>query len=358
MKVLVGSFILAASALFVSAQDKPVYTPEPRPEPQVKPAPQWQPAPQGQPMPAQAAKVIAELAGRTGGVRNSPFSADEVNESVQTLADGNRIVRNTTGKIYRNSAGRVRRDMPGGTGGMMGTSFSGPAVTLLDKAGGFSYQLDNNLKIAQPLLVTPTPDVRIRELSEAQRAAVERNRDMDLAEKVRVGERMKVELDRVATTMPVPSIHPVPPIPPVAVISGQGMATTILPAPMANSKYESRTEELGTQNIEGVEAEGKRTITTIPAGAIGNDRPIEIVYERWYSPELKMIVMSKRSDPRMGEQTYRLTNINRSEPDPSLFSVNGYRLVGPPKKAAAYATTSEKAAKKPATLPKYRFTAN
>ena len=354
MKALVGSFILAASAVFVSAQDKPVYTPEPQTAPQ--------PHPQVQVVPAQAAKIVAELATRApnGGVKNSPFSADEVNESVQTLADGNRIVRNTTGKIYRNSAGRVRRDVPGGMSGMMGTTYSvGSGVTLLDKVGG-SFQLDNNLKIAQPLLVRPTPDVKIRELSEAQRAAIEKNQAIDLAEKAKVVEKIAIELDRVATTMPVPSVHPLPPMPPMgAVISGQGMATTILSAPGVNSKYESRTEELGTQNIEGVEAEGKRTITTIPAGAIGNERSIEIVYERWYSPELKMIVMSKRSDPRMGEQTYRLTNINRSEPDPSLFSVNGYRLVGPQRKQAAYATTTgEKGARKPAALPKNRFMPN
>ena len=58
---------------------------------------------------------------------------------------------------------------------------------------------------------------------------------------------------------------------------------------------------------------------TIPAGTIGNDLPIQIVSERWYSPELKTVVMSKHSDPRMGDTVYRLTNINRSEPSRSLF---------------------------------------
>src|SRR5262249_80797 len=109
---------------------------------------------------------------------------------------------------------------------------------------------------------------------------------------------------------------------PVAVFgsaTGSGFGST--------QKYETRTEQLGTQNFEGVEAEGTRTITTIPADAIGNERPIEIVYERWYSKELQMIVYSKHSDPRYGEQTYRLTNINRSEPDPSLFEVPaGYKI--------------------------------
>jgi hypothetical protein len=88
-----------------------------------------------------------------------------------------------------------------------------------------------------------------------------------------------------------------------------------------DSKWETKTEDLGTQNIEGVTCEGTRHITTIPAGAIGNDRPIEITYERWYSKDLGMVVSSKHSDPRFGEQTYTLKNILRAEPDPSLFTV-------------------------------------
>ena len=88
-----------------------------------------------------------------------------------------------------------------------------------------------------------------------------------------------------------------------------------------DSKWETKTEDLGTQNIEGVQCEGTRHITTIPAGAIGNERPIEITYERWFSKDLGMVVSSKRSDPRFGEQTYTLKNIVRAEPDPSLFTV-------------------------------------
>lgn len=84
---------------------------------------------------------------------------------------------------------------------------------------------------------------------------------------------------------------------------------------------ESKTESLGKQTIEGVEAEGTRSTVTIPAGQIGNDRAIEIVSERWYSVELQAVVLSKHKDPRMGETVYRLTNINRSEPSRSLFEV-------------------------------------
>ena len=73
--------------------------------------------------------------------------------------------------------------------------------------------------------------------------------------------------------------------------------------------------------MEGVLVNGVRTTHTIPAGQIGNERPIAIVSEIWTSPDLKTVVFSKRTDPRMGEQTFRLTNIVRAEPDPSLFTV-------------------------------------
>jgi hypothetical protein len=78
-------------------------------------------------------------------------------------------------------------------------------------------------------------------------------------------------------------------------------------------------EDLGTQTIEGVSAQGKRETVTIPAGQIGNERPIEIVTETWFSPELHTMVLRKHSDPRLGDSTYRLTDIKRNEPDAALF---------------------------------------
>jgi len=66
---------------------------------------------------------------------------------------------------------------------------------------------------------------------------------------------------------------------------------------------------------------GTRTTRTIAAGAIGNDQPIEVVSETWYSPNLQMVVMSKHSDPQIGETTYKLTNIQQAEPAHSLFEV-------------------------------------
>jgi hypothetical protein len=88
-----------------------------------------------------------------------------------------------------------------------------------------------------------------------------------------------------------------------------------------DEQTEANTESLGSQTMEGVAVNGVRTARTIPAGQVGNDRPISIVTEVWTSTDLKTIVSSKRNDPRMGEQTFRLTNIVRGEPDPSLFAV-------------------------------------
>ena len=90
-----------------------------------------------------------------------------------------------------------------------------------------------------------------------------------------------------------------------------------------SSKHEAKTEKLEARSFDGVTAEGTRTTVTIPAGEIGNEQPIQIVTERWYSPELQTVVMTRHSDPRFGENTYKLTNITRTEPAATLFQVPG-----------------------------------
>lgn len=88
-----------------------------------------------------------------------------------------------------------------------------------------------------------------------------------------------------------------------------------------SSKYETKKEELGTQTIEGVECTGTRSVTTIPAGAVNNELPINIVSESWYSKDLETSVLRKYNDPRYGENVYRLTNIIRTEPAKELFEI-------------------------------------
>jgi len=80
-----------------------------------------------------------------------------------------------------------------------------------------------------------------------------------------------------------------------------------------------KTESLGRQTIEGIQAEGRRTTMTIPAGQAGNELPIHIVNETWYSPELQTTLLSRHSDPRNGETVTKLINISRSEPARILF---------------------------------------
>lgn len=301
------------------------------------------------------AKVIAELsaAQRNGQQKNSPFSAEEVNESVQTLADGNRIVRSSTGKFYRNSEGRVRREMNGGVGGMMGTTYSfGQGVSIVSPDQGSKYLLDTKLQTARLV------EMAAQGLTIASSAGQAVSGDL----RAKLAERQAIELKNNGHLYTTPAVPPVPavaPLPSVAIaglpVGGSGFAYT---TGVLNAKYESRTDELGTRDFEGVSAEGTRKTTTIPAGAIGNERPIEIVYERWFSKELGLVVYSKNTDPRFGEQTYKLTNVVRAEPDPSLFSVpthyrtvtepgTFYKMSPPPTKTAK---TSAPAAVKPVNV--------
>lgn len=293
-------------------------------------------------LPAPAAKIMADTSLLSEKiVKGSPFSAEAVNESVQVLADGNRIVRSSTNKLYRNSEGRFRREISGGSGGSLGSFYSvGPGITILDPVAGHRYLLDSHLMTARigtlGGFATPaTPPVPPKAPAAPS------------AERLKAIEKIQAELNAAGGQSTV-SIATAPELAEKAkelANKAKAFSDTFKvygdsfgPAQGAgfaysfggkHSKYETRTEDLGVQSIEGVEATGTRTVTTIPAGDIGNERPIEIVYEKWYSKELQLVVMSKHSDPRFGEQTYRLTNIVRSEPDPSLFELpSGYKVSG------------------------------
>ena len=90
---------------------------------------------------------------------------------------------------------------------------------------------------------------------------------------------------------------------------------------MAGKEPVKSTESLGSKTIDGLTVQGTKTIRTIPVGQIGNDKPIVITREEWYSPDLQMVISSTRSDPRFGTTTFQLTNINRADPPQSLFMV-------------------------------------
>jgi hypothetical protein len=211
-------------------------------------------------------------------VENAPYSADIVNEVTQELPDGNRIERRSTGAVARDSRGRVRREHQLAAIGPVVPDSDARMVTISDPVAGVHYSLDPVRKAA----------IRSRP------------------------PRVRTMIGEAAAT----GRHAAPMIFEKHVGPGAGLEVRGEPALRA-----VQTEQLGTKEFEGVRAEGTKTIATVPAGAIGNIRPIEIVSERWYSPELGVVVFSRRADPRFGETIYRLTNIIRAEPDPSLFQV-------------------------------------
>jgi hypothetical protein len=147
-------------------------------------------------------------------------------------------------------------------------------------------------------------------------ADVMRERVPQAAGATTVEAQTKEKIEAVAR---VREVLPDPPPPPPPAPPATQMAEKI--AVERTAAGSTSREELGTQNIEGVPATGSRTTTTIPAGAIGNLQPIKAVVEQWFSSDLGVLVMTKHSDPRVGETIYRLQSIVRAEPDRSLFTI-------------------------------------
>ncbi len=224
-------------------------------------------------------------------VAGAPYSAIITNESIQTLSDGNRIVQSSTGGMARDSQGRTRQDAPLPAIGNLSAANPPHIVFLQDPVAQTSYTLNMTDKTAMKVPALPGPPPG--------------------------GPGMPGPNAVYVTTMggaQVSDAMPAPPPPPPPGIAGQRVLIMKDQGPVT-------TEDLGSQTMEGVFVTGTRTTRTIPAGQIGNDNPIRIVTEVWTSPDLKTVVYSKRSDPRMGEQTFRMTNIVRSEPDASLFTI-------------------------------------
>jgi len=216
-------------------------------------------------------------------VKGQPYSADSVTEVTQVLADGNHIRRKETASVARDSDGRTRREQVLSGVGPWATSSSSSSQKIIfinDPVAQVNYVLG--------------PDHTARRMPSPPAGG---------------GDQFFYSRTRIAEPAAL------------AVHSGAFAATVAGPATLATAVPDSKTEQLGTQLVEGVQAEGTRTTVTIAAGQIGNELPIEIVSERWYSPELQVVVMTKSSDPRMGETVHRLTNIQRSEPPVSSFEV-------------------------------------
>lgn len=242
--------------------------PDGRPRPDGMPGHPEPRGPQGPPFGPQADWLSSEMRFGDRTVKGVPYSAEFTTESVQILGDGTRITRKSNGSVYRNSEGRTRREQVLGAIGPFAIEGEPPHMAFIN----------------DPIM----------------------------------GLHYAIDLNnRTARKM---SFRGSPPPPPP------------LPSDFQTKADPVRNESLGKQVIEGVEVEGTRATISIPAGRVGNDRPLEIVSERWYSPELQIVILSKHKDPFAGENTYRLAHINREEPPMSLFEVPaGFEIQeGPP----------------------------
>jgi hypothetical protein len=210
----------------------------------------------------------------------APYTAEIVTDVVQTLADGNRIERHNTASVARDGQGRVRREQQLAAIGPIRPQSETRIVTIMNPVDGVHYSLDTVRKVA---MRSPMPVFNAAQGGVPQGAVARRQVIIGSG-----GAGVRIDSDTIVTR---------------------------------RGPDGGRTESLGTQTIEGVQAEGTRSVLTIPAGSIGNQAPIEMVTEHWFSPELGVVVMSRRSDPRFGETTYRLQNIVRGEPSPELFQV-------------------------------------
>ena len=270
---------------------------------------------------------VVSLSGAAMGptVKGAPYSAVEISENNQTLADGTRIHNETRTTVYRDSEGRVRRETPNQT-------------TIMDPVAGVSYFLNpktmtaTKSSLTMPVmfkrtLAPPPPGGSVGTAGAVSGATgTFEYRTVDVR-----NEDGKVSV--VVNGKPVDPtdvqyqiIHDgVPPAEAMAKVKAEIAATASMAAAggMLRTRISSpgQSESLGTQNLEGVTADGTRVTSTLEAGAVGNDRPIQMVNERWYSKDLQMTVMTKHSDPRTGEEIFRVTNINRGEPGADLFQV-------------------------------------
>ena len=277
--------------------------------------------PEGGPPPPPDANFVFIASESFGGkvVKGAPYSGEAVTETIQTLSDGNRIVNRMTSSVYRDGEGRTRREQS-----LKGLGFFGageePFQTIFinDPVAGVTFTLDSNSKTAHKSVPFTFELQKKFDKAGAVVSAVE-------------GQRFEFKVERGTTaggsmimTAPLgaPPAGVKMPHPDLDQLRAEaGAAETFVFKTKHGPNANEVKEQLGKQTIEGVEAEGTRTTVTIPAGEIGNERPIEIVSERWYSPELQLVVMTRHSDPRFGETTYKLTNINRAEPAKSLFEV-------------------------------------
>jgi hypothetical protein len=231
-------------------------------------------------------------------VKGAPYSGTEINETTQMLADGTRIHNEVQTQVYRDSEGRMRRE-------------SGSEITIWDPVANTSWVLNPKTQTARKLPIGVYYfNTKVGEGSVVIRTMAAGAPDKVLTEDIKgrndeLRAKMKAELDSKVR---------------------EAVRTETMSYSVTHSK--APAESLGKRMIEGVNAEGTKTVNTIEPGTIGNDRAIQSVSERWFSPDLQTVMLTRHSDPRTGEEVFKLVNVNRSEPAPYLFQVPaGYQIV-------------------------------
>jgi hypothetical protein len=233
---------------------------------------------------AEAGKAGFRVPIESQTVKGAPYSAEIISESVQTLADGNRIVQRSTTRVHRDSQGRIRREEDRSSGG--------PAISITDPVARVSFSLDSEKHVA-----FQSPHVMTK-ISEALQQL-----------HWKLDERFPPRTDTMVT------------LPEGRAQVAAGVTIAVNPLETRRLNEQVKVETLAARDIEGVRANGIRRTTTIPAGEIGNDWPIEVVSEEWYSPDLQILLSTERTDPRLGTSTYRVVNISRVEPPGYLFEI-------------------------------------
>ena len=296
-----------------------------------------------------------------GIVKNAPYSAEAVSESMQRLADGNQIVNTSRSMQYRDGAGRTRTEVHGDDGEVRTITISDPvegARWILNPQRKSATRLDMTSELAraeadaaraaatQARLAADqarvladqqwrTADQQRRAADQARERIEQLRREGKLPEGTHIIVK-DVQRGAQPTEVRVRVAEPMPAALPAARAMSAQIAPLIIGA-VNDGKWSAKavTRELGGRDFSGVRAEGNQRSYTIPAGEIGNRAPIEVSSETWYSPELQVTVYHKRSDPRSGDVVYRLDKLKRGEPPAALFSVPSDYTVRDPLKVSS-----------------------
>ena len=221
-------------------------------------------------------------------VEDAPYSGVGTTEMVNVLADGNRIVHKNTMRYFRDSAGRTRTEYDLAAVGPFTLNEAHSVVMINDPVAGKRYVLHEGMKRADVFSNAAPPDPVAAPMG--GRAAVRKSGSPP---------------DVVFFAGPATSAVRLP--------RGAGCA--------AEARKLPQSVPMGERVIQGIKAIGSSLEFTLAPGEVGNEQPITVRSEQWFSPELRVVVASTHRDPLAGDTNYRLEQISRTEPDASLFTV-------------------------------------